>query len=516
MQKITLGTKGVSIEFPGVKALDDVDFEVSTGEIRAVVGANGAGKSTLMKVLSGANPSYTGTVYLNGKPIELRNTLTAKRLGIQIVYQEVDTALIPTFSVAENVMLNETVLNNKYFMDWPKLHSDAQEVLDRLHINVNTKTLVKNLSLAQKQMVLIARAIQSECNFLILDEPTAPLSENETKDLFKLVKHLRDTENIAIIFISHRINEVIQICDRYTVMKNGRIIDTADVTEKTTSSEIVEKMLGRSIEENVGKKQVPFGDVIFEVENLSGADGLVKNVSLNVKRGEIVGIAGLVGAGKSELCKTIFGAYEKTSGQVKLNGKKLKIKIPADALKNSIALVPEERRKEGVMVSEDLSFNLSAASLDKFCTASFINKKKVDKNAEKTVKDLGIITPSIKQKVKNLSGGNQQKVSVGKWLAANCTVYLFDEPTKGVDVGAKQEIFHLINEIAAQGNAVIYASCENSELLSITDRIYVLFDGEIRAELITSQTTEDEIMHYAVGGKNYSENNKKAVIAGGN
>ena len=257
MQKITLGTKGVSIEFPGVKALDDVDFEVSTGEIRAVVGANGAGKSTLMKVLSGANPSYTGTVYLNGKPIELRNTLTAKRLGIQIVYQEVDTALIPTFSVAENVMLNETVLNNKYFMDWPKLHSDAQEVLDRLHINVNTKTLVKNLSLAQKQMVLIARAIQSECNFLILDEPTAPLSENETKDLFKLVKHLRDTENIAIIFISHRINEVIQICDRYTVMKNGRIIDTADVTEKTTSSEIVEKMLGRSIEENVGKKQVP-------------------------------------------------------------------------------------------------------------------------------------------------------------------------------------------------------------------------------------------------------------------
>ena len=376
MQKITLGTKGVSIEFPGVKALDDVDFEVSTGEIRAVVGANGAGKSTLMKVLSGANPSYTGTVYLNGKPIELRNTLTAKRLGIQIVYQEVDTALIPTFSVAENVMLNETVLNNKYFMDWPKLHSDAQEVLDRLHINVNTKTLVKNLSLAQKQMVLIARAIQSECNFLILDEPTAPLSENETKDLFKLVKHLRDTENIAIIFISHRINEVIQICDRYTVMKNGRIIDTADVTEKTTSSEIVEKMLGRSIEENVGKKQVPFGDVIFEVENLSGADGLVKNVSLNVKRGEIVGIAGLVGAGKSELCKTIFGAYEKTSGQVKLNGKKLKIKIPADALKNSIALVPEERRKEGVMVSEDLSFNLSAASLDKFCTASFINKRR--------------------------------------------------------------------------------------------------------------------------------------------
>ncbi len=517
MQKKTLGTKGVSIEFPGVKALDNVDFEISTGEIRAVVGANGAGKSTLMKVLSGANPNYTGTVYIDDKKVELRNTLAAKRLGIQIVYQEVDTALIPTFSVAENVMLNETVLNGSYFVNWPKLYSDAQAVLDRLHIkNVNPKTLVKSLSLAQKQMVLIARAIQSECNFLILDEPTAPLSENETKELFKLVKHLRDTENIAIIFISHRINEVIQICDRYTVMKNGKIIDTSDVTEKTTSSEIVEKMLGKSIEENVDKQPVKIGDVIFEVEHLSGANGLVNDVSINVKQGEIVGIAGLVGAGKSELCKTIFGAYEKTSGNVKLKGKDLKIKIPAHALKNGLALVPEERRKEGVLVSEDVSFNLSAASLDNFCTASFISQKKVDKNAKKHVEELGIVTPSIKQKVKNLSGGNQQKVSVGKWLAADCSVYIFDEPTKGVDVGAKQEIFHLINRIAAQGNAVIYASCENSELLSITDRIYVLFDGEIRAELITSETTEDEIMYYAVGGKNYSESSKETAAAGGN
>ncbi|MDO5021883.1 MAG: sugar ABC transporter ATP-binding protein [Eubacteriales bacterium] len=515
MQKITLGTKGVSIEFPGVKALKNVDFEVSTGEIRAVVGANGAGKSTLMKVLSGANPTYTGTVHIDGKPIELRSTLVAKKLGIQIVYQEVDTALIPTFSVAENVMLNETVLSNQYFMNWSKLYSDAQKVLDRLHINVNPKALVNSLSLAEKQMVLIARAIQSKCNFLILDEPTAPLSENETEALFKLVEHLRDTENIAIIFISHRINEVIQICDRYTVMKNGSIIDTVDVTEKTTSSEIVEKMLGRSIEENVGKRKVSLGDVIFEVENLSGADGFVKDVSFNVRSGEIVGIAGLVGAGKSELCKTIFGAYDKTAGQVKLKGKELKIKIPANARKSGIALVPEERRKEGVLVAENISFNLSAASLDKFCTASFINKKKVDKNAEKNVKELGIVTPSIKQKVKNLSGGNQQKVSVGKWLSADCSVYMFDEPTKGVDVGAKQEIFHLINDIAEKGNAIVYASCENSELLSITDRIYVLFDGEIRAELITSQTTEDEIMHYAVGGKNYSKSNESA-IAGGN
>jgi simple sugar transport system ATP-binding protein len=516
MQKITLGTKNVSMEFPGVKALSDVDFSVSTGEIRAVVGANGAGKSTLMKVLAGANPGYTGEILLNDKPVEIRNTITAKKLGIQIVYQEVDTALIPTFSVAENVMLNETVLHGSHIMNWNKLYSSAQKVLNRLHINVNPRTLVQNLSLAKKQMVLIARAIQSSCNFLILDEPTAPLSENETKELFDLVERLRSTENIAIVFISHRINEVIQICDRYTVMRNGTIVDTSEVTENTTSAEIVEKMLGRSIEEEVSKEKVQLGDVMFEINNLSGAAGHVKDVSLHVKSGEIVGIAGLVGAGKSELCKTIFGAYEKDHGKITLHGKELNIKKPSQALKNRIALVPEERRKEGVLVSEDVSFNLSAASMDRYCTVSFINRSKVDDNAHKYVDELGIITPSIRQQVRNLSGGNQQKVSVGKWLAADCSVYIFDEPTKGVDVGAKQEIFGLINQIAANGNAVIYASCENSELLNIADRIYVLFDGEVRAELNTAETSEDEIMYYAVGGKNYNTAQQVAVNSGGN
>lgn len=499
MDRITLGTRKVSVTFPGVKALSDVDFEVKTGEIRALVGANGAGKSTLMKVLSGANPSYTGQVYLDDSVVDIRTPLAAKRMGIQIVYQEVDTALIPTFSVAENVMLNETILNGKNMMAWHKLNKQAREVLDRLRINVNVKTLVQNLSLAQKQMVLIARAIQSKCNFLLLDEPTAPLSDTETGELFKLVQHLRETENIAIVFISHRIGEVIQICDSYTVMRNGEIVDTTAITEQTSTREIVEKMLGRSFSETFPKEQTDIGDVVLEVEKLSGADGKVSDVSLHVRSGEIIGIAGLVGAGKSELCKTLFGAYKVTGGKIRLHGKDLRMRIPSHAVKSGLAFVPEERRKEGVMVGENVAFNLSAASLKRHSIASFLNRPSINSNAKRFVEELGIVTPSISQIVKNLSGGNQQKVSVGKWLAADCSVYIFDEPTKGVDVGAKREIFHLINNIAKQGNAVIYASCENTEILSITDRVYVMFDGRVTAELVTKDTNEDEIMFYSVG-----------------
>ncbi|MBQ9550676.1 MAG: sugar ABC transporter ATP-binding protein [Lachnospiraceae bacterium] len=501
MEKITLSTKDVSMEYPGVRALNKVNFEISTGEIHAIVGANGAGKSTLMNVFAGSNPGYTGQVFLNGEPIEIRTPNFAKKHGIQIVYQEVDTALVPSLSVAENIMLNDIVMNQKSsFMNWGAVRKAAAEALKRLNVtNINVRSLVQNLTLAEKQMVLIARAIQAECNFLILDEPTAPLSDTETEELFRVVKSLRESENIAVMFISHRLHEVLQICDSYTVMRNGEIVHNAPVTPETTTKEIVEKMLGRSFEENFPKEEVKIGEKFFEVKNLSGAYGKVNNVSFYVKRGEIVGIAGLVGAGKSELCKTIFGSYKKTGGSIILDGKELKINNPAQAVKNRLALVPEERRKEGVLVQETVAFNLSAACLDKFCMMSFVQTGKVNDNANRFVKDLGIKTPSIKQHVRNLSGGNQQKVAVGKWLAADCDIYIFDEPTKGVDVGAKQDIFHLINNIARDGNGVIYASCENSELLSITDRIYVMFGGEIMAELVTKDTNEDEIMNYSVG-----------------
>lgn len=501
MDKITLGTKKVSIEFPGVKALSDCDFEISTGVIHAVMGANGAGKSTLMKVLAGSNPTYTGDVLYNGEPVEIRNPKTAKELGIQIVYQEVDMALIPSLTVAENVMFNDTVMNmkGKLFMNYALVRKKAKEVLARLNVDLDVTQLCSKLTLAQKQMVLIARAIENKCNFLILDEPTAPLSDSETDELFKVVRHLRETENIAVIFITHRIQEVLRICDSYTVMRNGEIVDTTPITSATTSKEIVDKMLGRSFEENFPKEVCNIGETSLVVEHLTEREGRVKDISMYVRKGEIVGLAGLVGGGKTELCKTLFGAYHKASGKITLNGKELNLRTPTDAVKNRIALVPEERRKEGVLVNETVNFNLAAACLDRFCRLSFVNRGAAAKNATHFVQDLGIKTPSINQKVALLSGGNQQKVVVGKWLAADCDVYIFDEPTKGVDVGAKMEIFRLINQIAKEGNCVIYATCENSELLSITDRMYVMFDGRITAELETAKTSEDEIMHYSTG-----------------
>ncbi|MDO5152813.1 MAG: sugar ABC transporter ATP-binding protein [Eubacteriales bacterium] len=503
MEKIKIETRNVSIEFPGVKALSDVNFSIETGDVRAVVGANGAGKSTLMKVLAGANPGYTGEVLLDGKTVELRNPGVAKKLGIEIVYQEVDMALFPSQTVAENIMMNELItgMERKLAVNWKHIRQEAQQTLDRLHIEINVNKMVSELSLAQKQLVLIARAVQGACNFLILDEPTAPLSTAETEKLFKLVNHLTETENIAVVFISHRLQEVLQICKTITVMRNGEIVADYPITKETTIKSIVDQMLGRSFEENFPKVQNEIGDTAFEVKNLCDEEGMLKNVSIYVRRGEIVGVSGLVGAGKSELCKTIFGARAKKSGQILHLGKELKIHSPTDAVKYKLGLVPEERRKEGVLVDEPVYFNLAAAALPKYSNGILISRKKQFANAQNYIRSLGIKTPSASQLVALLSGGNQQKVAVGKWLAADCEVYIFDEPTKGVDVGAKHDIFTLIQDIASAGKCVLYVTSETSEILAITDRTYVMYDGRVTAELVTADTTEDEIMFYSTGGK---------------
>lgn len=503
MERIKIETRGVSIEFPGVKALSDVNFSIETGDVRAVVGANGAGKSTLMKVLAGANPGYTGEVFINGKPIELRTPSAAKKLGIEIVYQEVDMALFPSQTVAENIMMNELItgMDRKVAVNWNSLRKEAKATLDRLHIDINVNQMVSELSLAQKQLVLIARAVQGSCNFLILDEPTAPLSTAETEKLFALVNHLTETENIAVVFISHRLQEVLRICKSITVMRNGKIVADYPITQETTVKGIVDQMLGRSFEENFPKVDHEIGDVAFEVKDLCDEDGVLKNVNIHVRKGEIVGISGLVGAGKSELCKTIFGARAKKSGHIFHNGKELKIKSPTDAVRHKLGLVPEERRKEGVLVDEPVYMNLAAADLSRFSNGIFISKKKQFQNAKEHVEALGIKTPSISQLVKFLSGGNQQKVAVGKWLAADCEVYIFDEPTKGVDVGAKHDIFSLIQNIAGAGKCVLYVTSETSEILAISDRTYVMYDGAVTAELVTADTTEDEIMFYSTGGR---------------
>ncbi|RID84286.1 sugar ABC transporter ATP-binding protein [Mesobacillus zeae] len=493
--------KNITIEFPGVKALDEVSFSTETGTTHALIGANGAGKSTLMKVLSGAYNHYTGDIFLDGEQIVIRSPKDAQKHGIQIVYQEVDTALIPYLTVGENILLNETVndMGRKQIVNWKEIHRKATEVLDSMNVNVSSKRLVSELTLAEKQMVLIARAILKECKFLILDEPTAPLSHSETNELFRIVRSLKE-KNVGIIFISHRLPELFDICDDITVMRNGQFVVKEKIAE-TSTNRVIERMLGQKLEDQFPKHNVEIGETILEVNNLHDTEK-IKNVSMHVKAGEVIGIAGLVGAGKTELCKALFGASKKTSGEIVLKGKTVKVNNPHQAVKQGIALVPEERRKEGILVTEPVFSNLSAANLKQFASVfSFLNNKAEKAKAREMIGSLGIKTPSEETRVQNLSGGNQQKVAIGKWLLADADVYIFDEPTKGVDVGAKKDIFELISKLAQRGKAIIYASCELSEIIGITDRVYVVYDGEITKEFVTPSTDEEELLFYSTGGK---------------
>lgn len=503
-QDVRLNMKDISIEFPGVKALSNVDFEMESGKIRALIGANGAGKSTLMKVLSGVNTHYTGEIFIDDQLVDIRSPKEAKALGIEIVYQEVDTALIHYLSVAENIMLNSIVskMGKKQIVDWKTIRKRAREVLQRFNMKLDVRQLVSELSLAQKQMVLIARAVVEECKFLILDEPTAPLSNTETSELFRIVRDLATNDNVGVIFISHRLNELFEICGSITILKDGALVTDRIIDENLTTKDVVELMLGRRFDDTYPKQEMPIGEVLLSVENLSEKNGAIKDITLDVKKGEIVGIAGLVGAGKTELCKTLFGDMKQSSGSITLNKKVLRIKNPHSAVKQGLALVPEERRKEGILVEDSVYTNLSATSLQRYTNKfGFVNTRSEKKAAKEIIKDLGIATPDECQLVKYLSGGNQQKVAVGKWIVSDADIYIFDEPTKGVDIGAKRDIFMLIEKLVEMGKGVIYATCEFSEILAVTDRAYVMFDGKIAKELMISETNEEELLYYSTGGR---------------
>ena len=493
---------GIEISFPGVRALKGVDFEVKTGTIHALIGANGAGKSTLMKILAGVYDHYLGEIRIDGEVVEMRTPREAKKHGIEIVYQEVDTALVPYLSVAENIMLNILVnaMGGRQFVNWNEIHAAAKAILKRIGIKIDTHELAQNLSLAEKQMVLIARALAEERKFLVLDEPTAPLSNTETKELFRLMKDLAYNHNVGVIFISHRLPEIFEICELVTILRDGRVVAEHKVNE-INQKQIVELMLGHRFEETYPKQKVDIGDTLFEVNKLTTRGFEVEDINMVVKKGEIVGVAGLVGAGKTELSKAIFGAIPHKQGTLLLNGRVIQVKNPSQAVKRGFALVPEERRKEGVLVEEPVYTNLSAACLNVFTNSLSFIKNKLERNhAKRMIESLSIKTPSENQKVAYLSGGNQQKVAVGKWLSSNADLYIFDEPTKGVDVGAKHEIFELIGKLAAAGKGIIYVSCELPEILGITDRTYVMYDRKIVKELETAKTNEAEILFYSAGG----------------
>lgn len=505
MKHVTLEMKNISIEFPGVKALDKVDFTTESGSAHALIGANGAGKSTLMKVLSGAYNHYSGEIFLNGEKVNILSPKHAQDYGIQIVYQEVDTALIPYLSVGENIMLNKTIndMGKKQVVSWRSIHQQATEILKSINAHIPTKKLVSELTLAEKQMVLIARSISKDCKFLILDEPTAPLSNSETEELFRIVEGLKK-RNVGVIFISHRLNELFRICDAITVMRDGKFIIKEKI-KNITQNKIIEYMLGRKLDNQFPKYEIEIGKKLFEVKGLSDNDKL-SNVSVEVREGEIVGIAGLVGAGKTEFSKAIFGVQSIVDGQISLRGNQLKLRTPYDAVKNGIALIPEERRKEGILMLESVARNLTSANLKNYSNkASFLNFKKEKKESKEMINSLGIKTPTENTLVQYLSGGNQQKVAIGKWLLSNSDIFIFDEPTKGVDVGAKSDIYQLIASLAKDKKGILYVTSELTEILGITDRVYVVYDGKIVKELETKSTTEEELLFYSTGGRKNDE-----------
>jgi simple sugar transport system ATP-binding protein len=493
----------ISMEFPGVKALQNVSCSFPAASVKALVGANGAGKSTLMKILAGVNPSYTGEVYINGENVRLDSPDTAKNLGIEIVYQEVDTALISNLSVAENVMIEYIVygMKHKNFINWQYVNKTAKAALDKIGIDINHKSLVSALSLAQKQMVLIARAVQSKCRYLILDEPTAPLSLDETKRLFSIIKKLKD-DGVGVIFISHRLNELFEICEEITVLRDGRLTGTTKVDSGLTIDKIVDMMLGETKIKELDRDRRGTGKELLKVENFSDREGRVHSINLTLHEGEIVGLSGLIGAGKTELCKTLFGVYGKQRGMMLIKGKTASVRNPYAAVMAGMAFIPEERRKEGVVVNEPVFSNLSLATMYNYTGfLSFLKKRKELSQAEKKIMELKIKTPSPRQKVMLLSGGNQQKVTIGKWIDSHADIYIFDEPTKGIDVGAKAEVYQLIMNLARDGKGIIYSSSEQSEILHLTDRTYVMFDGTIQKEFITTRTNEEQLLFYSTGGK---------------
>lgn len=488
---------GISLAFPGVQALKQVSFEVKSGEIHALVGANGAGKSTLMKVLSGAETADEGVIRLNGEELSIQSPRDAKRIGIDLVQQEVDVALVPYLTVAENIcldLLTDGTMTG--FVSQRRYIQRAKEALATLQADISVKTRVEELRLAEKQLVLIARALVQERRFLILDEPTAPLSQAETIHLFSVVRRLAK-RGLGIIFISHRLQELYDICDSISVMRDGQLV-SRNALKDITKEAVVEQMLGRKLA-TVAKTSRTTEANVLTVKGAMNTD--VADISLTVQAGEVVGIAGLVGAGKTELCKALFGDRPFQAGEVRLNGTAHRLRDPQAAIQAGIGLVPEERRKEGILVADSVAENLTAAAAHDFVNRwGLMDRRKETDQASKWVKELGIKVADVTQEVGQLSGGNQQKVAIGKWLLTDVSVLVLDEPTKGVDVGAKQDIYRLIDELAQQQKGIIYATSEWDELLTVTDRIYVMFDGRIVHETKTSDTSEETLLWYATGG----------------
>lgn len=481
--------------FPGVKALDDVRFELRAGEVHALVGENGAGKSTLMKVLTGVYPKDKGTIYMNGQELTIKGVRDAQEAGIVMIHQELN--LMNHLSAAENIFIGrEFKKSGNLFLDKAKQNKEAKALFEKLNVDIDPTVRVGELTVAKQQMVEIAKAISFDFKVLIMDEPTAALTDNEIEDLFRVIRMLK-AEGRSVIHISHRLEELQDIADRITVMRDGAYVDTKNI-EDVTVDQIIKMMVGREI---FVTKQKDFEDVnapvTLEVKNLN-AGRMVQDVSFKARAGEILGFAGLVGAGRTETMRAIFGADRYESGEIIIKGKAVKITSPKVAVENGIAYLSEDRKQYGLALGLDIDQNISMADMRSFINVfGIINKKKSMENSEQQRNALQIKTPSLKQKVKNLSGGNQQKVVLAKWLTRNTDILIFDEPTRGIDIGAKNEIYKLMNELADQGKTIIVISSELPEIIRTCHRVIVMCEGRITGEVTKEEIDQDVIMGYA-------------------
>jgi ribose transport system ATP-binding protein len=493
---VILEVENVSKGFPGVKALDGVSFNLRKGEVHALVGENGAGKSTLMKILSGVYQADEGTITYKGKEVSFHDVTQASKAGIGIIYQELN--LIPHLSVAANIFIGREPLTQFGMLDEKKMNADAVAALGRLNIRLDPTITLNKLPVSKQQMVEIAKAISSDSEVLIMDEPTSALTESEIDELFTVIHALRD-HGVAIIYISHRLEELKHIVDRISIFRDGHSVSTDDFAA-ISSLEIVNRMVGRKIENKFPPKQnVPTAEKILEVHNII-RKGIIHDISFDLYRGEILGIAGLMGAGRSELGRAIFGADPIDSGDVIMNDRKLSLKSPSDAIKAGIAYLSENRKEEGLAVKMQLAENITMANVLEISRRfGVLSTKQEIEAAQRYVKELGIKTPSLSQVVNNLSGGNQQKVVVGKWLFCDSKILIFDEPTRGIDVGTKYAIYELIGALAREGRGIIMISSDLPEILGLTDRILVLHEGSLAATLTTAKTTPREVLNYAAG-----------------
>lgn len=495
MDEVLVSMEGIEKTFPGVHALSSCRFELRSGEVHALVGENGAGKSTLMKVLTGVYKKDAGRIIYKGREVEIPSPKAAQELGISIIHQELN--LMPHLTVAQNIFIGrEPRKGVRFVLDEKETNEKAKKLLDMMHLQIDPHTKVSNLTVAKQQMVEIAKALSYNSEVLIMDEPMAALSDSEVEELFGIIRGLK-SHGVGIIYISHRLEELKRISDRVTVMRDGCYIDTV-CTQDVTIDKIISMMVGRTIYET--SPALPESDgqkAVLEVRNLNRGR-LIKDVSFVLKKGEILGFAGLMGAGRTEVARAIFGADPIDSGEIYIGGQKVNIKNPGDAVKHGIGYLSEDRKRYGLTLGMDVESNIVLATFKKFIRAfGWVNSGKTLSTAEYYVDVLKIRTPGLQQKVKNLSGGNQQKVVVGKWLARDSDILIFDEPTRGIDVGAKSEIYKLLNDLVEQGKSIIMISSELPEILRMSHRIVVMCEGRITGEMSADEATQERIMQYA-------------------